>query len=456
MNETARIYNLFPRLLGPIPNWLDHIPRIAKMRFNWIFLNPVQYSGFSGSLYSIKNYYKLNPLFFDPQRGQEEMEQLKEFLDNCHNFGLKVMMDLVVNHTAVDHPFTKEHSDWYKWEETEREEEQEIEHRNERGEITHVEVKKIIHKDKNIKNPGAWDGDNWVSWGDLAEIDNEASPDRDNLWKYWLDMVLYYLDLGFDGFRCDAAYKLPAEFWSYIIKQSKEKHPETIWFAESLGCPLEDTISLGDSGFQYTFNSSKWWDYKEDWCYDQYVENQPHSLSISFPESHDTERCMSECEAGILGLQHKYLFTALFSAGVMITLGYEFGFRKRVSVVESYPEHYESEKEDISYFIYRVNTLKSSYQLFNEESYLNRMNVDNEHIAVLVKTSLNLSERALLVLNKNFAEEETIRIEDYLTALNWDKGQIQDISLDDALENCNDLKSLTLKPGEIKIFYSKR
>ena len=33
------------------------------MGFNWIFLNPIHYPGFSGSLYAVKDYYALNPLF---------------------------------------------------------------------------------------------------------------------------------------------------------------------------------------------------------------------------------------------------------------------------------------------------------------------------------------------------------------------------------------------------------
>ena len=34
--ESPRIYDLFPPLLGPAPNWTRHLPRIAAMGFNWV------------------------------------------------------------------------------------------------------------------------------------------------------------------------------------------------------------------------------------------------------------------------------------------------------------------------------------------------------------------------------------------------------------------------------------
>ena len=78
----------------------------------------------------------------------------------------------------------------------------------------------LLHnEDGTIKNPGALDGDNWIVWGDLAQIDNENSSDKANLWKYWLDYILHYAELGIRGFRCDAAYQVPSSLWEYLIKE---------------------------------------------------------------------------------------------------------------------------------------------------------------------------------------------------------------------------------------------
>ena len=59
------IYNLFPTLAGSVRDWKPHLTRAASMGFNWIFINPIQFPGRSGSLYSIKDYFRLNPLLVD-------------------------------------------------------------------------------------------------------------------------------------------------------------------------------------------------------------------------------------------------------------------------------------------------------------------------------------------------------------------------------------------------------
>ena len=59
------IYNLFPPLAGTFGNWESHIERAADMGFDWIFVNPIQKPGQSRSLYSIADYFRINPRFLD-------------------------------------------------------------------------------------------------------------------------------------------------------------------------------------------------------------------------------------------------------------------------------------------------------------------------------------------------------------------------------------------------------
>jgi len=54
--EKMIIYNLFPLLAGKFTEWDSHLLRASEMGFNWVFVNPVNYPGFSGSLYSVKDY----------------------------------------------------------------------------------------------------------------------------------------------------------------------------------------------------------------------------------------------------------------------------------------------------------------------------------------------------------------------------------------------------------------
>jgi starch synthase (maltosyl-transferring) len=193
--EGPRIYNLFPLLAGPMPAWQSHFTRARRIAFNWIFLNPVQKPGASGSIYSILDYYALNPLLVDPAAGSPD-DQLRNAIDAAHDLDLRIMMDLVVNHTASDSPLIDGHPAWFK--------------RDSSGAIIH---------------PGAMDDTGRVSWTDLATVDNAASSDRESLWTYWLRLVSHYASLGIDGFRCDAAYQVPPDLWQFLISSAHRDFP---------------------------------------------------------------------------------------------------------------------------------------------------------------------------------------------------------------------------------------
>ena len=230
--EGIRLYNLYPRLVGSMSKWAEHLDRIKEMGFNTIWVNPFHYPGFSGSLYSPKDYYKFNPLFIDNGSAKAPTEQLRDLIKACHDRGLYFVMDLVINHTAIDCPLIQEHPDWYR----------------------HDEAGKIL-------NPGAMHDGKWVVWGDLAEVDNEKSKDRQNLWNFWWKMMAHHLELGVDGFRCDMAYQVPAELWTFLIEKARKTRPGCLFLAESLGCDFKQVQELAKLGFDYLFNSVKYWDF---------------------------------------------------------------------------------------------------------------------------------------------------------------------------------------------------
>jgi starch synthase (maltosyl-transferring) len=98
------IYNLFPRLVGSTTRWAEHARRAREMEFDWLYLNPWHYPGFSGSLYAPKELYRLNPLFLPPGVDPYDLSPLREVLEEMRGLGLRPMMDLVVNHTSKDSP----------------------------------------------------------------------------------------------------------------------------------------------------------------------------------------------------------------------------------------------------------------------------------------------------------------------------------------------------------------
>ncbi|MFH0910859.1 MAG: alpha-amylase family glycosyl hydrolase [Planctomycetota bacterium] len=369
--EVPFIYNLFPPLAGEAAGWMAHVKRAAKMGFNWIFLNPIQYPGESGSIYSIRDYDRLNPLFFPQGSMEEQFAAFQSFIEASRAAGMEVMVDLVINHTAHDSPLLKEHPQWFKW-----------------------------LADGTIAHPGAMDNGHWVLWGDLAEIDNANSPDKSGLYGYWWQRMKEMLDRGVRGFRCDAAYKVPLPLWRLLIGRAREEAPDAVFFAETLGCPFEDNLALTEAGFDFTFNSGKWWNYRDDWFLHQLRDGCGRTRSISFPESHDTERLMEEFRGDVPRVEQHYAFTALIASGVMIVLGFEYGFRKRPHVVKTRPGDWEGISDDLTEFIARVNALKVARRLFQEDNSVERVEIGTENVLALKKTALDGKESAALLLNR--------------------------------------------------------
>src|ERR1035441_7282450 len=100
-------------------------------------------------------------------------------------------------------------------------------------------------------------------------------------------------------------------------------------------------------GFDYILNSSKWWNFQSAWLLAQYQLTREVTSSISFPEDHDTDRLFQEMNGNIAGLKQRCLFASFFSSGSLIPIGFEFGFRKRLHVVQTRPEDWETTNVDL-------------------------------------------------------------------------------------------------------------
>ncbi|MER2539360.1 MAG: alpha-amylase family glycosyl hydrolase, partial [Azonexus sp.] len=141
------IYNLFPLLAGHCGRWEPHLKRAADMGFDWVFVNPVQRPGSSGSLYSIADYFQLNPLLLDASAKLTGDEQFQAMLATADKLGLKVMVDLVINHCAFDSELTRQHRNWFVIE---------------NGEIAH---------------PFCMENGQKVVWGDLVRFEHQHTSD---------------------------------------------------------------------------------------------------------------------------------------------------------------------------------------------------------------------------------------------------------------------------------------
>jgi starch synthase (maltosyl-transferring) len=431
MKETRKIYNLYPKLVGRMDLWMSHLERIRDMGFSHVYINPIHAPGFSGSDYSVKNYYEYHPLFVSGEYDFSNLTALAPKGDamlanvckHAKELGLKMIMDLVINHTAIDSPLVTEHPDWF-------------EH----------------NQDGSIKNPGALDGTTWVSWGDLAQIDNESSPNKENLWNYWLDMIMHYCKLGIRGFRCDAAYHLPASLWAYLISKTKKKYPDAEFIAETLGCQTHELIETADSGFDCVMNSFKWWNFHDEWfprLYEQWAGKYP---SVAFPENHDTARFAEE-NGGRRNLAiMRYAISAWLFSGVATTMGFEYGFKRKIDVVQTNPSWWESPLYDISDEIRRIHEIKDAYPILACDTPLVHVGTGNYNLHGYTRTSVDGSEKVFVLWNAHPDEYLTYWHPKLPELMNSD--HVTDISHGYRMDSIGISLEYSLSPGEVKLFYS--
>ena len=365
------IYNLFPRYFDSIEAWHDAIPHIVEMGFNTVFINPVHECGFSGSMYAVKDYYRLDRKIIGPDADPGDWRAFRNFTAACDDQGICVCVDLVINHTAIDSVLVSRCPQWYRY--------------DEQGEIV---------------RPGAIDpanADNSVVWGDLAEIDNEHSSDRERLWQFWDRLVAFFQGMGVTAFRCDAAYKVPAPLWRWLIEKTRLRDSGTLFLAESLGCLPEQVTALRGCGFDYLFNSSKWWHFNEPWCLEQHARYARIAPSISFPESHDTERLASLPPGTIAAHKQRYLFAAVFSRGVLMPMGFEYGARTRIDVVHGSLGDSDEPQWDLSDWIGQVNRLKQDIPVIAAEGAWTLLNTWDASVVALRKR-LKGGEGSMVIL----------------------------------------------------------
>lgn len=422
MKETKAlyIYNLFPLFYKGIESWTESIESIINMGFNSIYINPFHETGASGSIYAVKDYYQYNPLFFTNLLKAES--ELKDFLFECKQKNIDVFMDLVINHTAIDSPLTLQHKNWYVL--------------NEKGKIC---------KPKTLTDQGI------ITWEDLAKFNIENSPDKDNLQQYLLNMCRHYLKLGFSGFRCDAAYHISSEFWLYLINRIKLEFPNTLFLAETFFCPIHEIRELVNSGFDYIFNSAKWWNFNDNWCLEQYDITSKIVPSISFPETHDTPRLMTEVKGDEKAFLQRLYFTAIFSKGFMIVTGFEHGFTKKINFIIFKNNKWEHTDHDYTNKIKNILRIKEILKPLHEESQISIVKQFNKNILCFKKTWGD--DSILIVTNKSLKCLQNLCLNNIEEILNKDK--IIDYSPEKRLCGYIDHLNCNLLPGEVKIFASE-
>jgi len=395
------------------------------MGFDWIFVNPIQRTGASGSLYSIADYFDIDPRLVDSQSDAGPLEQVRAVIDQAHRLGLRVMIDLVINHCAIDSKLVTQHPGWFK---------------REAG---------------RVQSPYCIEDGKKQIWKDLAQFDHVAGSDSEGLYRYLVSVVEHLISLGFDGFRCDAAYQVPQHFWTRLLRQVRTRRPDVVFVAETLGCTADQTRDTAEAGFDFVFNSSKWWDFRSSWLLEQYELTRETVPSIGFPESHDTQRLYVESCHNDAALRQRTLFTFLFATGAMIPIGFEFGFERRLHVVTTSSSDWEEPKLDLTDFIKRLNALKTQYPVFHEECPTQFLTLDNPNVLGMWKGSTTTRREALVLLNIDVQARQTLWVPT-LRRMVQSAAPLTCVSPDNPLDYVAEPFHYELRPGEAIVLVTSR
>lgn len=122
--KSSVIYQIYPQSfkdsnndgIGDLRGIIEKIPYLSKLGIDVIWLNPIYESPMVDNGYDIADYRKINPIY-------GTMEDFEELLQQAHQHHIKIILDLVVNHTSDQHAWFQqskqskdnEYSDFYIW-----------------------------------------------------------------------------------------------------------------------------------------------------------------------------------------------------------------------------------------------------------------------------------------------------------------------------------------------------
>lgn len=239
------------------------LDRIKDLGTDIIWLMPVypigkkNRKGSLGCPYAIADYRGVNPEYGT----REDLEHLAE---EIHKRGMKLMMDIVYNHTSPDSWLSRNMPDFF------------------------------------YKKADGSFGNKTGDWGDVIDLDYR---NRD-LWEYQIETLCQWAKIA-DGYRCDVAPLVPVEFWIEARKAVEKVKPGFIWLAETVEpCFIRDNRRLGQVGqsdgemyqafdMEYDYDI---WGFRDQYLegkisLDMYVQilNQQH---IAFPDNYVKMRCL--------------------------------------------------------------------------------------------------------------------------------------------------------------------
>jgi len=260
--------------------------------------------------------------YFDVAPDLGTRADFESFVESCHDAGIHVLFDLVINHTSREHPAFQQsargverYEDWFSW----RDAEDAFVSEQIRGEST-GDVERVY--------------DHYFDWWTLPNLNYDSLAVRDHLLSVvdeWGDVV--------DGFRCDVAWGAPHGFWKEVRQRVKSEH--SAFDGDFL--LLDETVPrdprYGELEFDLHYDTGHYYGLREigrgerpaddllDVAESPAVDGIREDYApMRYVDNHDEDRYIEECGRGAL----EAAVTATFALpGVpMVYYGQETGLRE--------------------------------------------------------------------------------------------------------------------------------
>ena len=256
--DDAVVYQITPYNFvadGSYRDMAAKLPELASLGINTIWLQPVFKSSYRGQGYDVVDYLSLNPAF-----GTEE--ELQKLITQAKELGMRVLFDLVLNHTSIKHPYAEEavahgsNSHYYDYYQRE----------NDRKPYS-----SFYNKDEN--------GFIFYFWDDLVNL----NYNNEEVQRWMLEVCKHWVrKFGIDGYRFDAIWGVNARMPSFagrLRTELKSIDPEILMLAEDKGADPA-VFELGfDAAYDWTADTSwvsQWsWEYEYDLKESHTIFNHP-------------------------------------------------------------------------------------------------------------------------------------------------------------------------------------
>lgn len=257
--------------LSRLENWLDYV---IELGCNGLLLGPVFESDTHG--YDTTDFFRI-----DPRLGDDA--DFDHLVAECARRGIRVVLDGVFNHVGRNHPAFIDA-------------------------MAGGAERELFVLDPATGEPAVFEGH-----GSLVELDHTSPAVVDLV----VDVMLHWLRRGVSGWRLDAAYAVPPEFWAEVLPRVRSEFPEAWFFGEVIHGDTAAIVRASglDSLTQYELWKAIWSSlsdrnfYELDWCLQRHNELLDTFVPQTFVGNHDVNRIATTLDAPRAALAHVVLFT---------------------------------------------------------------------------------------------------------------------------------------------------